>query len=187
MSERDDNPFIRSSPWGRAKGAAPFGYALRPQDQPAAEPPTSRPAEPPLAPRPAVQGPTPRPSVSPQAGILAGGSLVPRGPAQPTPTPNPAERPIQGVRPAFLGATDAEVRAQLAELLGERTVTGDRVAAEPADRGALDTAGGTGVGAGLAGHVRETVATFGRAVITRGDAVLGSLVQMLTHGMSPSL
>ncbi len=81
MSERDqnDNPFIRSSPWGRAKGAAPFGYALppgQPGDQPAGEaasPP--RAPEPQAAPRPAVQAPTARPSVVPQgggAGLCAG-------------------------------------------------------------------------------------------------------------------
>ena len=87
----------------------------------------------------------------------------------------------------FLGTPVAYVRAQLAELLRERTVASDRVAAESADRGTLDTARRTGVGASLAGHVRETVATFGRAVITRGDAVLGSLIQMFTHGESPSV
>ena len=45
MSERDqnDNPFIRSSPWGRAKGAAPFGYALTP-GQSAGEPAAPQPA-----------------------------------------------------------------------------------------------------------------------------------------------
>jgi hypothetical protein len=88
---------------------------------------------------------------------------------------------------AFLGTPVADVRAQLAELLGERTVASDCVAAEPADRRALDTACGTGIGAGLAGHMCEAVATFGRAVITRGDAILGSLVQMFTHGESPSV
>ncbi|MCX7588919.1 hypothetical protein OUA97_21225, partial [Phenylobacterium sp. 58.2.17] len=63
MSERDqnDNPFIRSSPWGRAKGAAPFGYALTPgqssgEPQPGAPQPAPQPApEPRPAPRPAVQ------------------------------------------------------------------------------------------------------------------------------------
>src|SRR5665811_1133152 len=81
----------------------------------------------------------------------------------------------------------ADVRAQLAYLLGERTVAGDRVGAQPADRRALDAASGTRVGAGLADHVRETVAARGRAVVARGDAVLGALVQMISHGVSPSV
>src|SRR5665811_2037308 len=76
---------------------------------------------------------------------------------------------------------------QLAELLGEWTVAGDRVGAQPADRRALDAASGTRVGAGLADHVRETVAARGRAVVARGDTVLGALVQMISHGVSPSV
>src|ERR1019366_9118925 len=86
---------------------------------------------------------------------------------------------------AFLRAPIADVRAQLAELLGERTVAGDRVAAEPADRGTLDTAGRTGGGARLAGHVRKAVATIGRALVARGDAVLFLLVEMVTPDVFP--
>ena len=86
---------------------------------------------------------------------------------------------------AFFRTPVTDVRAQLAELLGERTVAGDRVGAEPADRRALDTARGTGVAAGLAGHKRETVAALGRAVVAGGDAVFGALVQRITHVVFP--
>jgi hypothetical protein len=79
----------------------------------------------------------------------------------------------------------AYVRAQLAYLLGERTVAGDRVGAQTADSRALDAAGRTVIFACLAAHVRETIAALGRAVVAGGDAVLGALVQMITHCVSP--
>jgi len=79
----------------------------------------------------------------------------------------------------------ADVRAQLAYLLGERTVAGDRVSAQTADRRALDAAGRAVIFACLAAHVRETIAALGRAVIAGGDAFLGALVQMVTHCVSP--
>ena len=75
----------------------------------------------------------------------------------------------------------ADVRAQLADLLGERTVAGDRIGAQPANRHALDTTGRTFIFAILADHVRETVAALGRAVVAGVDAVRGILVQMITH------
>jgi hypothetical protein len=79
----------------------------------------------------------------------------------------------------------ANVRAQLANLLGKRTVAGDRVGAQTADRRTLDAAGRTVIFACLAAHVRETIAALGRAVVAGGDAVLGALVQMVTHGVFP--
>ena len=85
------------------------------------------------------------------------------------------------MRAALFRTPIADVRAQLASLLGERTVAGDRIDAQAADRQALDAAGRTAIFAFLADHVRETVAALGRAVITGGDAVLGALVQMVTH------
>jgi hypothetical protein len=94
-----------------------------------------------------------------------------------------AVRHVMGA--AFLGAPVADVRAQLAELLGERTVASDRVATEPADRRALDAAGRTAIFAFLADHLCETVAALGRAVVAGGDAVLSALVQMMTHVAFP--
>jgi len=85
------------------------------------------------------------------------------------------------MRVALFRAPVADVRAQLASLLGERTVAGDRIDAQPADRQALDAAGRTAIFAFLADHVRETVAALGRAVVARGDATLGALVQRMTH------
>ena len=79
----------------------------------------------------------------------------------------------------------ANVRAQLANLLGKRTVAGDRVGAQTADRRTLDAAGRTVIFACLAAHVRETIAALGRAVVAGGDAVLGALVHMITHCLSP--
>ncbi|MEO8103333.1 MAG: hypothetical protein ABI790_12460 [Betaproteobacteria bacterium] len=87
--------------------------------------------------------------------------------------------------PALFRAPVADVRAQLAGLLGERTIAGDPIGAEPADRGALDAARGTGIHAFLAGHVGETVAAFGGAVVAGGDAVFGALFQMMTHDVFP--
>jgi len=79
----------------------------------------------------------------------------------------------------------ANIRAQLANLLGKRTVAGNRVGAQAADRRALDATGRTVIFACLAAHVRETIAAVGRAVVAGGDAVLGALVQMVTHCVSP--
>ena len=85
------------------------------------------------------------------------------------------------MRVAFFRTPVADVRAQLANLLAERTVARHRIDAQPADRRALDAAGRAAIFAFLADHVRETVAALGRAVVARGDAVLGALVQMMTH------
>lgn len=79
----------------------------------------------------------------------------------------------------------ADVRAQPASLLGERTVAGDRIDAQPADRRAFNAAGRTVIFAFLADHVRETVAALNRAVVTGCDAVPGALVQMMTHIVFP--
>jgi hypothetical protein len=81
----------------------------------------------------------------------------------------------------------ADVRAQLANLLDERTIAGDRVGAQTADRRTLDAAGRTVIFACLAAHVRETIAALGRTVVADGDAVLPALVQMIIHGVSPLL
>ena len=82
---------------------------------------------------------------------------------------------IHVVRAAFFRTPIANVRAQLAQLFGERTVTGNRVGAKPADRRAFDTTCGAGVGARFANHMRKTVAACGRAVIAGGDAILVAL------------
>ena len=89
------------------------------------------------------------------------------------------------MRVALFRTPVADVRAQLANLLGERTVAGDRIDAQPADRRALDAAGRTGIFAFLADHARETAAALGRAVVAGDDAVLGALVQMITHFVFP--
>ena len=78
----------------------------------------------------------------------------------------------------------ADVRAQLADLLGERTVAGNRIGAQAADRRAFDAAGRTVIFAFLADHVRETVAALCRTVVASGDAVFCVLVQMIIHGVS---
>ena len=72
MTQQDDNPFIRSSPWGRAAGPSqPFRLGPLPK-----------------APAPRQPPPPPRP---PGPGILSG-SLIPQAaPAAPTPEP-PAPR-----------------------------------------------------------------------------------------------
>ena len=85
---------------------------------------------------------------------------------------------------ALFRAPVANIRAQLAGLLGEWTVAGDCIGTQPADRRALDTAGRTVIFTFLADHVRKTVAALGRAFVTGFDAVLGVLVQMMTHGVS---
>ena len=79
----------------------------------------------------------------------------------------------------------ADVRAQYAGLLGERAVAGSCIGAQPTDRRALNATGWTRIRTLLAEHVRETVAALGRAVVTGLDAVLGTLVQMMTHGVFP--
>jgi hypothetical protein len=79
----------------------------------------------------------------------------------------------------------ADIRSQLANLLGERAVAGDRIGAQTANRRALGTAGRTVIFACLAAHVRETNAALGRAVVASGNAVLGALVHMITHCVSP--
>ena len=80
------------------------------------------------------------------------------------------------MRAALFRAPVADVRAQLANLLGERTVAGDRIDAQPADRRALDAAGRAVIVTLLTHHVRETAAALGGAEVTRVDAVFGELV-----------
>lgn len=77
---------------------------------------------------------------------------------------------------ALFRAPVANVRAQLADLLGERTMAGDRVCAQAANRRALDAAGRTFIFTCLAGHMRETVAAFGSTVVTGVDTGRGVLV-----------
>ena len=88
---------------------------------------------------------------------------------------------IHVMRIALFRTPVADVRAQFADLLGERTVAGDRIVAQAADCRALDAAGRAVIFAFLSDHVCETVAALGRAVVADGDAVLGALVQMMTH------
>ena len=92
---------------------------------------------------------------------------------------------IHIVRVALFRAPVTDVRAQLAGLLGERTIAGHRIGTQPADRRALDAASRAFIHAFLADHVGETVAAFGRAIVTGGNAVFGALVQMMTHGVFP--
>jgi len=75
----------------------------------------------------------------------------------------------------------ADVRAQLANLLGERTVAGYRINAQSADHRALDAAGRTAVFAFLTHHVRKADTALYRAVVAGFDAVPSILVQMMTH------
>ena len=92
---------------------------------------------------------------------------------------------IHIVRVALFRAPVADVSAQLAGLLGERTIAGHRICTQPADRRALDAASRAFIHAFLADHVGETVAAFGRAIITGGNAVFGALVQVVTHDVLP--
>jgi len=85
------------------------------------------------------------------------------------------------VRIAFLGAPIADVGAQRAELLGKGAVARYRIATESGDGGALNAARRAIIGAGLAGHMRETMAAFCRAVVARGDAILRRLIEMVAH------
>ena len=87
-------------------------------------------------------------------------------------------------RGAFLRAPIADVRAQLADLLGEWAVAGDRIGAHPADSRALDAAGRTLALALLADHVGETGPTLGRAIVAGFDAVLGARFKMFCHGVT---
>ena len=79
----------------------------------------------------------------------------------------------------------ADVRAQLAYLLNERTIAGNRIGAQTADRRALDTAGRTVIFAFFTNHMRKAIAAFGRAEVASVDAILGILIQMMTHGVFP--
>ena len=92
---------------------------------------------------------------------------------------------IHVMRVALFRAPVADVRAQLADLLGERTVAGDRIGAKPADRRALNATGRTLIFAVFADHVRETVAALGRAVVAGVDAVFGALVRRIAHVVFP--
>ena len=91
------------------------------------------------------------------------------------------------MRAALIGAAGADVGAQRADLLCERTVARDRICAQPAHCRAIDTAGRTLIDAFLADHVRETVAALGRAIVAGVDAIFRTLVQMMAHGVCPSV
>ena len=70
----------------------------------------------------------------------------------------------------------ADVRTQLADLLGKRAVSGDSIGAESADCGALDTTGRTVIVTLPANHVCETIAALGRAEIAGVNAVFSELI-----------
>jgi hypothetical protein len=88
------------------------------------------------------------------------------------------------IRVAFLRAPIANVCAQLAELLGEGTVASDRIAAQPADRRALDAARRAGALALLAGHMRKTMGALVGAIVACVDAVLFVPSEMFTHDVA---
>ena len=67
------------------------------------------------------------------------------------------------MRAALFRTPVANVRAQLARLLDERTVAGDRIDAQPADRPALDAAGGP-LFLLLTDHLREAVAALAQSL-----------------------
>ena len=94
---------------------------------------------------------------------------------------------IHVVRTTLFGAPIADIRAQLADLLGEWTVAGDSVRAQAADRRALDAAGRAVIYAFLADHVREAVAALGSAVVAGGNTVYGVLVKRVIHDTCPYL
>ena len=92
---------------------------------------------------------------------------------------------IHVVRVALNCTPVADVRAKYAGLLGERAVAGSCISAQPTDRRAFNATGWTRIRTLRADHVSETVAALGCAVVTGLDAVLGTLVQMMTHRVSP--
>ena len=79
----------------------------------------------------------------------------------------------------------ANVRAQHAKLFDKGAVARGRVSAQPADRRAFDTAGRTGIDAFLSHHVRKTIAAGDGANVAGVDAVLGVLIQVMTHDGTP--
>ena len=85
----------------------------------------------------------------------------------------------------LLCAPVANVRTQRAKLFGKWAVACGRVSAQAADRCAFNTAGRTGVEAFLAHHVRKTIAARSGADIAGVDAVLGVLIQVMTHDETP--
>ena len=70
----------------------------------------------------------------------------------------------------------ANVRAQLANLLSERTIAGDCIGAQTANRRALNATSWTSIFAFFTAHVCKTIAALGRAVIAGGDAIFRTLV-----------
>lgn len=94
---------------------------------------------------------------------------------------------VHFMRTALCRAPIADVSTHRADLLREGTIAGDRVGAQPADFRALDATGRTGIFAFHACHVRETGSAFSRALVASGDAVLGTLIQLMTHFVFPWL
>ncbi len=78
----------------------------------------------------------------------------------------------------------ADVCAELAYLLGERTVARDRISAQPADRCALDAAGRAVIFALDADHVRETNAALGCAEIAGVHTSFAEFVWLVIHTFS---
>jgi hypothetical protein len=79
----------------------------------------------------------------------------------------------------------ANVSAKLANLFGKWAVACGRVSAQAADRCAFNTAGRTGIDAFLADHVRKAITARSGAEVASVNAVLGVLVQVMTHGETP--
>jgi len=87
---------------------------------------------------------------------------------------------------ALLSAPVGNLCAERANFPRERTVASNRIGAKPADRRALDAAGGAIVGAFLTDHMAEAVAAFGRAVVASGDALPNGLCEVMAHGFAPT-
>jgi hypothetical protein len=92
---------------------------------------------------------------------------------------------IHVVCTTLFGAPVANVRAQLAKLFGKWAVARGRVGAQAADCCAFNATGWTGIGAFLANHVRKTIGALSGAQVAGVDAVLGDLIQVMTHEETP--
>ena len=92
---------------------------------------------------------------------------------------------IHVVCTTFLCAPVAGVRAQLAKLFGKWAVARGRVGAQAADRCAFNTTCRTGIDALLANHVRKAIAARSGADVAGVNAVLGVLINVMTHEETP--
>jgi hypothetical protein len=86
---------------------------------------------------------------------------------------------------ALFGTPITDIRAQFASLFGEWAIASYCIGTQATNRRAFDTTGWAGIFTFFANHMCKTVAARSGTQVACINAVLGILIQMMTHGETP--